>query len=191
VFLISRDGGSATPLTSDENAAEADPTWSPDGKLLAFGHSGETAEKTFVEKFDLQTRQTSQLAGSQGLFAPRWSPDGRFIAAISSDNSTLVLLDTTTHQRRTLAHITLIGYLAWSADSRYVYFDTLFNENPGYHRVRIADGKLEKIVDLKQLRTFPSQFGPGSWTGLGPGDTPLLVRDTSAQEIYALDLELP
>jgi len=84
-----------------------------------------------------------------------------------------------------------LGYLAWSADSRFIYFDTIFEQQPAYHRVRIADGKMETIVDLKTIRTFPSQFGPGSWTGLGPGDTPLFVRDVSAQEIYALDLQFP
>ena len=32
---------------------------------------------------------------------------------------------------------------------------------------------------------------PGSWTGLGPNQTPLFVRDLSTQEIYALDWQLP
>src|SRR5262249_11014568 len=173
VFLISKDGGSATPVTIDEDADEADPAWSRDGKVLVFGHNGNTPEKTFIEKFDLQSRQTSQLPGSQNLFAPRWSPDGRFIAALSGDNGILLLLDAPTNQPKELVRERLIGYLAWSADTRYIYFDTLFENNPAYRRVRIADGKTETIVDLKQIRTFPSQFGPGSWTGLGPGDTPL------------------
>jgi hypothetical protein len=113
------------------------------------------------------------------------------MAGLSFDNSALLLFDFGTQQWRTLAHANLMGYLAWSADSRYVYFDTLFEQNPAYHRVRVADAKIETVADLKQIRTFPSQFGPGSWTGLGPGDVPLFVRDTSAQEIYALDLQIP
>jgi Tol biopolymer transport system component len=191
VFLISKNGGSATPLTSDEDASEADPSWSPDGKTMVFGHNGNTPEKTFIETFDLQTRKVFPLPGSEGLFGSRWSPDGHFIATIGSDSSSLVLLDMTTNRRRDLAPQRFIGYLAWSGDSRYLYFDTPFEQSPAYHRVRIADGKIETMVDLKQIRLFPSQFGPGSWTGLGPGDTPLFVRDTSAQEIYALDLQFP
>lgn len=48
-------------------------------------------------------------------------------------------------------------------------------------------------MDLKKMmmRRYLGQFGPSSWTGLGPGDSPLFVRDISTQEIYALDLELP
>jgi serine/threonine protein kinase/Tol biopolymer transport system component len=191
IFIIPKDGGTAAAVTSAEDASEADPTWSPDGKSLAFGHSGVSQKETFIEVFDLQSRQISRLPGSQGMFASRWSPDGRYIAGASYDNAALLLLDLKTQQPRELAHMNSIGYLAWSADSRFIYFDTIFEQQPAYHRVRIADAKMETIVDLKKIRTFPSQFGPGSWTGLGPGDTPLFVRDTSAQEIYALDLELP
>ena len=63
------------------------------------------------------------------------------MAGLSFDNSTLLLFDFRTQQWRKLAHANLMGYLAWSADSRYIYFDTLFEQNPAYHRVRIADGK--------------------------------------------------
>jgi Tol biopolymer transport system component len=191
IFLISKDGGTASAVTTDEDATEADPAWSPDGKSLAFGHSGDSAERTFIEMFDLQTRHISRLPGSQGVFASRWSPDGHYIAGESFDGSKLLLLDLKTQQWRQLAHSNFVGYLAWSADSRYLYFDTALESNPVFRRVHITDGKFETIVDLKRIRMFPSQFGPGSWTGLGPGDTPLFVRDTSAQEIYALDLQLP
>ena len=61
----------------------------------------------------------------------------------------------------------------------------------GYYSLRISDSKLEKLIDLKKVRQFHGQFGPGSWTGLGPGDVPLLPRDISTQEIYAFDLQLP
>ena len=113
------------------------------------------------------------------------------MVGISFDQTTLLLLDLKTQQRSEVLRNPLIGYLAWSADSRYLYFDTVLEKNPAYHRLRLSDGRLESLVDLKQIRTFPSQFGPGSWTGIGPGDVPLFVRDTSAQEIYALDVRFP
>jgi len=191
VFLISKDGGTPTAITADEDATEADPTWSADGKSLAFGHSGDSAERTFIEVFDVQSRNISRLPGSQAMFAPRWSPDGHYIAGLSADGNKLLLLDLKTNQWTPLTHSNFLGYLAWSADSRYLYFDTALEQNPTYRRLHVPDGKLETIVDLKRIRMFPSQFGPGSWTGLGPGDTPIFVRDISAQEIYALDLQLP
>jgi eukaryotic-like serine/threonine-protein kinase len=41
------------------------------------------------------------------------------------------------------------------------------------------------------MQMNPGPFGPGSWTGLGPGDVLLTVRDISSQEIYAFDVEWP
>jgi WD40 repeat protein len=152
------------------------------------GVQEESPQQTFVEILDVPSGKVSHLAGMKGAFGPRWSPDGRYIVGISADSSTLLLWDFKTQQCREIAKSVVIGYIAWSADSRYVYFDTVLEPNPAYLRLSISDGSLENIIDLKQIRTFPSQFGPGSWTGLGPGDVPLFVRDTSTQEVYALNL---
>jgi hypothetical protein len=47
---------------------------------------------------------------------------------------------------------------------------------------------VEQVVDMKNFRT-------GGFFGfsldLGPDDSPLLLRDTGSQEIYALDWEAP
>jgi eukaryotic-like serine/threonine-protein kinase len=194
VYLISRDGGSPQPVGSNPFGA-TDPTWSPDGKSLAFGvtDSSKADAQVSIDLLNLSTRQGSTLSGSKGIFGPHWSPDGRFVAGIAADNLKLVLFDTTTQQwRQLVAGVGVIGYLAWSAKSDYIYFDTLATKEPGYYRARISDSKVERIVDFKNIHTYPSQFGyVGSWTGLAPGDAPLVVLDISTQEIYALDLELP
>jgi hypothetical protein len=53
-------------------------------------------------------------------------------------------------------------------------------------------------IDLKlvpEILLYPSLSQrvtrPGSWSGLAPDGTPLFVRDTSTQEIYALDVQFP
>jgi hypothetical protein len=117
--------------------------------------------------------QVSQLAGSQKIFAPRWSPDGRYIVAIAMGNNKLVLYDLKNKTWRQLEPNLTFGYLAWSHDSAYVYFDTFLSKNRGYFRLRISDSKIEKVADLKNARLYRGQFGLGSWTGLGPGDIPL------------------
>jgi len=189
IYVIPADGGSADLITNNK-WSETDPSWSPDGTSLVFG--GNYAEIS-VKLIDLKTRQLSTIEGSKGLFGPRWSPDGKYIAAISADNSKLELFDTVTRQWKEIGPVPggQVGYLDWSGDSAYVYTDTMLAKDPGYLRIRIRDGKIERLMDFKNIRTYPGEFGPPSWTGLGPGGMPLVVRDISSQEIYALDLELP
>jgi serine/threonine protein kinase/Tol biopolymer transport system component len=193
VFLISKDGGSPQSLTA-ENAFETDPSWSPDGNTLAIGHHDLVHDdQTYIELFDVKTRKISQVPDSKGIFAPRWSPDGRYILAITAaGNDKLMLYDVKNQKWRQLnTSVNSFGYLAWSPDSAYIYFDTILNGDTGYFRLRISDSKMEKLVDLKKIRLYRDQFGPSSWTGLGPGGVPLFPRDTSTQEIYAFDLHLP
>lgn len=194
MYLISKDGGSPQPVTSStKQLQEADPTWSPDGNTLAFGISGFGTDPALINLYNVKTREISQLPGSDGFFGPRWSPDGNYIVALSQDGNKLMLYDLKDHQWRPLdTTLNSFGYLAWSHDSGYVYFDTILRSDSGYYRLRIRDSKVEKLADLSKIRGFPIQFGGnGTWTGLGPGDVPLLSRDISTQEIYAFDLQLP
>jgi len=46
-----------------------------------------------------------------------------------------------------------------------------------------------RLASLKNLSLISGEFG--TWTGLGPDDSPLLLRDASIQEIYALDWQAP
>ena len=128
------------------------------------------------------------MAHAAQLFSPRWSPDGKYIAAITTDSQKLVIFDRATQQWADLVSMP-IGYPSWSHDGQYVYFDTTLTEDPALYRVRISDRKLERLVALTGSQRFWGQFG--SWTGLAPDDSPLIVRDTSSQEIYALDWQLP
>ena len=61
--------------------------------------------------------------------------------------------------------------------------------DPAVYRVRIADHKLERVADLKNLRRVVTAWL--SWCGLTPDGSPLLMRDVGTQEINALDFEAP
>ena len=53
-------------------------------------------------------------------------------------------------------------------------------------RVRIKDRVLERVLSLRDFPQLTDIFS--AWIGLTPDDAPLLMRDRSVQEIYALDL---
>jgi Tol biopolymer transport system component len=194
VFVDSADGGAPQPINPSEES-ETDPTWSADGASIAFGHNDsvvQVGDRSSIGMFDVKSRQITRVPGSQGFFAPRWSPDGRYIVALSGDNTALMLYDTQAKTwRQLLQRKELIGYITWSRDSASIYFDTTVTDQSAFYRLRVRDAKLDRVLDLKSYRLFPSQFGPGSWTGLAPGGEPLFVRDIGTSEIYAFDVDFP
>jgi len=116
---------------------------------------------------DLESGKISSLPYAEQLFSPRWSPDGRYIAALTDDSLKLMLFDVAARRWQELASMA-IGYPSWSHDGQYIYFDTTLSEDAAFFRVRISDHKLERLFSLKALRRYWGPFGP--WTGLGPDD---------------------
>jgi hypothetical protein len=189
--MLSADGGAPEQLTTGEKATGYDPTWSPDGNALVFGGNpqggAQPARNLAVHVLHLGTRQLATVPGSEGLWAPRWSPDGRYLSALSADAESLLLFDFQTQKWTELLRAS-IGYPSWSRDSRYVYFETV-GLNAAFFRVRIKDGNVERVVDLKDI---PRAVGSlGVWAGLAPDGSPLFQRDASLDEIYAIDWEAP
>jgi Tol biopolymer transport system component len=105
LYLVSANGGIPTQLISDDGN-EGDPTWSADGKNLAFGRLPwipGAPEQPLLYILDLSSRQATLLPGSEGLFSPRWSPSGRYIAVLNADSTKLMLYDFQTNSWRQLA----------------------------------------------------------------------------------------
>src|SRR5881398_650148 len=143
-----------------------------------------------IRILDLNSHQLSTVPGSKGLFSPRWSPDGHYLAALSGDSQKLMLYDFKTQKWAVWAdegHT--VGFPNWSRDSRYVYFDWFFGKDQSYRRVKVGGNKSEELLSSKGLRRYFNWLGP--WSGIAPDGTPLFVRDTSTQEIYALELQQP
>ncbi len=185
IYSVGAAGG-APQLLYRSATNLADPTWSPDGKSLAFGENSLNNQGSAVYIFDLKTRRASKLPDSDGLYSPRWSPTGRYIAAITLDSLKLMIFDVNTQKWSEVAKI-FVAYPTWSRDGRYIYFNGALNNEEGYYRVQVSDGKLERICSLKGFQAAGGAFG--NWSGIAPDESPLLVRDASIQEIYALDWE--
>jgi len=187
IYLVPSEGG--TPeLVYKSSSNLADPTWSPSGNSLAFGENSLNNQGSAVFVLDLKTRNASKLPGSDGLFSPRWSPDGRYLSAITLDSLHFMLFDFNTQKWSELANI-FVAYPNWSRDGRYLYFDGILDNREAFYRLQISTGKLERLFSMKGLPLAGGAFG--IWTGLGPDESPLLARDASIQEIYAIDWDAP
>jgi Tol biopolymer transport system component len=159
---------------------------------LLFGRwPADPLEPIALHLLDLKTGHVSTIPGSEGLRSPRWSYDGRYIAALGDQDTTLVLFDFQTHRRVDLTKsLPGTGTQNWSRDGKSIYFWNVPTEGQtGIYRVRLSDRKLELVVTDKEVgRIFGAS---GDWVGLAPDDSPLVMRDISLTEIYALDWEAP
>jgi eukaryotic-like serine/threonine-protein kinase len=185
LYMVSTDGGAPREMIPDDSEGEYDPSWSPDGTRIAFGRPTSNPNAS-IRILDVKTQQVSTLPGSNGLFSPRWSPDGRYIAAMPSDSRGVMLFDFATQKWQAIA-TTNAGFPNWSKGGDYIYFLHEVDQ-PSVMRVRMSDRKVEQVADLKDFK----QTGYyGIWLGMAPDDSPLLLRDTGTEEIYALDWQVP
>ena len=180
---LKADGGQPEQVTKDQYN-EVDVGWSSEGNQLIFGMPSGAAGPA-IQLLNLNTHERLRLPGSEGLFSPRWSPDGHYVAALTVDGGSLRLFEVATQKWVELAKLPM-GYPSWSRDSKFIFFDTNGSE-PAFYRVRISDRKLEQLVSLTNIR----RTGTYAWMGLARDDSPLLLRDAGTEEIYALDWQGP
>ena len=191
IFLISAQGGAPEELLP-ENAHELDATWSADGNQIAFGRLAVGDMKGVnIQVADVKTHTISTLPGSDGLFSPRWSPDGRYMAAIGVQGSTkLKLYDFRAKQWSDwFTETNNINYQEWSADSQYLSWDNFGTTHPTCRRIRVGEHQAQDLFAIKDLRRYLGIFG--SWSGEAPDGSRIFTRDLSTQDVYALDIDLP
>jgi serine/threonine protein kinase len=187
IFVIPAEGGTPSEILS-EARDQADPVWSPDGKKLIYGRDP-SGGPTMISSIDLTTHEVSVIPGSQGLFSPRWSPDGQYLAAINAGSTKLLLYDFKTKKWSDWT-TELIGFPNWSRDGTYLYYDSPFTDHPTLRRIKVGQTHSELVADLKGLHRYSVAPAFG-WSGSALDGSALFSRNLSTDEIYALDLELP
>jgi serine/threonine protein kinase/Tol biopolymer transport system component len=193
IYLISSNGGTPQPILPSREG-QVDVNWFPDGNSVIFGSYGVTNMPIYT--FNLQTEKVSNLPGSNGLYSPRISPDGRYVVALTSrPPHKLMLLDISTQKWTEVVGSEGV-YPSWSRDGKYVYFrESPFGgcgpgHSPRILRLRVGDRQVENVVEEKDVgRMTTGTITP--WLGLAPDDSLLFARDIGTVEIYALDVDLP
>jgi Tol biopolymer transport system component len=189
ISVIPVGGGSSQELLP-ESRSQIDANWSHDGNRIMFGYLHDV-EGLNIRIVNVQTHKTEIVPGSDGLFSPRWSPDGRYIAALSPDFTTVMLYDFESQKWSNwlTEPAGAVSYPVWSADSKYLYFDDLVTDEESIRRVKVGESRADQVFALQGIERYPGAFG--LWTGRANDGSWMFVRDRSTQEVYRLTVELP
>jgi Tol biopolymer transport system component len=189
ISLISRDGGASEDILA-ESRGQIDANWSRDGSSIMFGYVRGEGEMN-IRVVNVKTHAVGTIPGSNELFSPRWSPDGRYIAALSLDLTKVMLFDYQTQKWSTwlTEPAGAVNYPIWSADSKQVFFDDLVTDEESIRSIKVGESKTERVLKLEGIERYPGPFG--LWTGRAADGSWLFVRDRSTQEVYQLSVVLP
>jgi Tol biopolymer transport system component/DNA-binding winged helix-turn-helix (wHTH) protein len=185
IYVVAAEGGEPQQIM-DGDRDESDPEWAPDGLSLMFGrppdYLGEPSVPKAIHILDLRTKKVSILPHSDGLFAPRWSPGGGYVAALSLNQSKLLLFDFRTRTWSELARLKRIHNPVWSRDEKFLYFQA---EEGSIYRVRMSDREVEKVTSLETIGTWKGSFC--FFEGLALDDSPLVSCGRADRDLYAFE----
>ncbi|MGA2250287.1 winged helix-turn-helix domain-containing protein [Terracidiphilus sp.] len=189
VSLVAADGGDVEPVLKDKRNA-ADPSWSADGQSLVYGRVNDALGKESSERtlhiVSLKTGKIEEIAGSDGLFSPRWSPDGRYIAALTLDQRQVRLYDVAAKTWKTLAGDSGADP-AWSSDSRYLYVHRSLDPSQPIDRIAIPGGQMQELIKL--AGSSEGDAVDYVFVGLTQDDMPLIRARTYTGNMYSMQLK--
>ncbi len=151
IISVPAEKGDARNLTSSTSVAERDPSWSPDGKWIAY-FSDESGE------YELHLRDQKGIGEVKKIkleptfyYSAQWSPDSKKIA-YSDKRGNLWLVDVETGQPKKFDSLNAgIGGgtgVSWSPDSRWLtYSKPLKSYYSAVYVHSLEDGKTTQITD--------------------------------------------
>jgi DNA-binding winged helix-turn-helix (wHTH) protein/Tol biopolymer transport system component len=188
LYIVPANGGAARPASAN-GGGEMSPHWSSDGKSILysdFPFFSANPGSVAVHRLNLKSQAVETLPGSEGLFGPTCSPDGRYATAMALDGQRIMLFDFHSRTWSELARGS--GLPRWSPNSEYLYY-LRYGPESAVMRERVSDRKTEIVASLKGMRMAGRMAGLDF--GLTPQGDPIVLKDVGTQEIYALTWREP
>jgi Tol biopolymer transport system component/DNA-binding winged helix-turn-helix (wHTH) protein len=189
IYILSSDGGALRPvLPKGWEGASAD--WSPDGYRIAVTMRNlKTHPQYAIFTLEPTTAIWKELPDSKDFSVPRWSPDGRYIAAVDNSNHHLALFNVQKGEWTSLASGRFLDGPHWSGDGALLYYQDQLDDEESVFRANVATQRIERVFGFGEiLRGSASHC---FFSGLDRDGSLHVMLERGLTDIYALDLDLP
>ncbi|WP_246128594.1 Tol-Pal system beta propeller repeat protein TolB [Pleionea sediminis] len=149
LYMADSDGYNPIRIYSSTEAIMS-PTWSPDGKSLAYVSFENGRSEIYLQQ--IYTGQRKMIAAFPGInSAPEFSPDGSKLALTLSKDGNAELyvldLDTRKYRRLTRTGVNVIDTEpSFSPDGQHLVFTSDRGGRPQIYRISIHGGRAERIT---------------------------------------------
>jgi hypothetical protein len=191
VYAVSVEGGEPELIAPPQFGTDHtvwDVCWLADGRAVVFSHLVIGGEGLF--RVDVPSRRVSGWPGTDRLFLQKCSRQGAVLAferpVQGQRYATAKVAWDESGGWESLGSLNL-SYPNWTADGRSIIgLDVLSRR---IVRFTPATRRFDTLVDLGDIHLAPTHGA--YWMGLAADDSPLVLRDRSTSDIYALEWEAP
>lgn len=154
IFVMNADGSGVTRITNSSKA-ELMPSFSPDGKRIAFVREGATPQITEIVTMNADGTGATEIT-SEGLFSitPAWAPGGKQLAFSNQDGINVINADGS--GLTTIVPGPDVYAPSWSDDGKLLVFQGGASPNENVFSVRADGTAMTQLTFSPASDTYPS-----------------------------------
>ena len=192
IYVMPAEGGAPRSILAPGQRGYS-PDWGPDGQRMVFSalekRSNQSGAQSALYFYDFGSNQSIRIPDSEGLAEVRWSPDGRFLAAITEGSSMLKLYDLKKKRWTEIARGKLIMMPVWAVDSRHVYSQDILEPGEPVYRFLAEHPAKERFYSFEDLlQTGVLRCG---FEGFDHDGSLLVKLSRGGSNVYRIQLEFP
>jgi Tol biopolymer transport system component len=120
---------------------------------------------------------------------PRWSPDGRFLAATSTNVREIRIYDFVRRSWRVAARGTSLTWAVWSADGARLFYQDARAEGIPVFVFDLRTGATKTVARFDRVLNAGNLVC--NFAALARGDVPVIDIERSFSDIYSAEIEFP